>query len=90
LIAPEARHIDMTEFDPVQVKWEGSTSSKQMKGTLIISKIVIKDKGFLEWLANRELYEMWEKEQVKASRSAKGKAARISCEEEYGGAAAGG
>ena len=44
----------------MQVKWEGS-SSTAVKGTIVISKSAIKDKEFLEWIANRELYEIWEK-----------------------------
>ena len=47
-------------YDSVQVKWEGSSSTTKMKGTLIILKAAIKDKRFIEWIENRELYDMWE------------------------------
>ncbi len=60
LVNLHSRKIDLKEFDAVQVKWEGS-SSTAVKGTIVISKSAIKDKEFLEWIANRELYEIWEK-----------------------------
>ena len=66
---PTQKAIDMTEFDAVQVKWEGSSSSRQMKGTLIISKAAIRSKDFIEWIENREMYEIWEA-QNKANKKA--------------------
>ncbi len=54
------RKIDLKEFDSVQVKWEGS-SSTAVKGTIVISKGAIRDKEFLDWISNRDLYEIWEK-----------------------------
>jgi len=54
------RKIDLKEFDSVQVKWKGS-SSTAVKGTIVISKSAIKDKEFLDWISNRDLYEIWEK-----------------------------
>ena len=54
------RHIDLSkDFDAVQVKWVGSTSTG-MVGTIEIKKSAIKDKSLLEWMENRELYEIWE------------------------------
>lgn len=35
-----------------------------MVGTVEISKKAIKDKLFIEWLENRELYNLWEKEEL--------------------------
>jgi hypothetical protein len=42
------------------VKWEGS-SSTAVRGIIVITKAAINDKEFLEWIANRDLYEIWEK-----------------------------
>ena len=74
LVAPESRKIDLAEvFDAVQVKWIGSSSMAGMKGTIEIKKEAIKDRQLVEWLENRELYEMWEQEQKKTSRKAASK-----------------
>jgi hypothetical protein len=42
------------------VRFEGGTNS--MRGTIVIKKAAIKDKKFLQWLGNRELYAAWERE----------------------------
>lgn len=52
---------DLEVLDPVQIKFEGS-SAKSLRGTIIIQKRAIKDKKFLQWLGNRELYAAWEQE----------------------------
>ena len=57
-------NIDLEVLDPVQIKFEGSTA-KGMRGTIIIKKRAIKDKKFLQWISNRELYQAWEHEHKK-------------------------
>jgi hypothetical protein len=49
--------------DRVKIKWEGNSSGK-MVGTVEINKKAIKDKLFIEWLENRELYNLWEREEL--------------------------
>ena len=58
----EAEDINLEVLDPVKIKFEGSTA-KGMKGTIIITKKAIKDKKFIQWLENKELYAAWEQEQ---------------------------
>ena len=41
-----------------------------MIGTIEILKFAIKDRSLIEWLENRELYEMWESEQKKSRKTA--------------------
>lgn len=64
LMDPEARKIDLVEVfdaDAVKVQWLGSTNSG-MIGTLVVSKRAIQDPTIIEWIENRELYEIWESE----------------------------
>lgn len=51
--------VDLEVLDAVQVKYEGSTA-QSMRGTIVIKKRAIKDKKFLQWIQNRELYKAWE------------------------------
>ena len=62
----------MKEFDSVQVKWEGS-SSTAVKGIIVISKNAIDDKELIEWIENRDLYELWEQRQKPAKKATKPK-----------------
>ena len=69
LFDPNKRKIDLSEIcDAVHVKWVGKSSDTGMSGTIEIKKHAIKDRQIIEWLENRELYEMWEQEQKKTSR----------------------
>ena len=69
MVDPNKRKIDLSEIcDAVHVNWVGKSSDKGMSGTIIIKKHAIKDRQIIEWLENRELYEMWEQEQKKTSR----------------------
>lgn len=63
---PAKKKIDLSEdfVDKVKIKWSGTHEGK-MTGVIEINKQAIKDKLFLEWLQNRELYNIWEKEQEK-------------------------
>lgn len=54
--------VDLEVLDAVQVKYEGSTA-RGMRGTIVIKKRAIKDKKFLQWIQNRELYKAWEDQQ---------------------------
>ena len=51
--------VDLEVLDAVQIKYEGSTA-RGMRGTIVIKKRAIKDKKFLQWIQNRELYKAWE------------------------------
>ena len=71
LVAPMDRNIDLaTEYDAVNVKWVGSSSSSAMSGTIEIKKLAIQDKQLIEWVENRELYHIWESEQKKTRKAA--------------------
>ena len=41
-----------------------------MSGTIEIKKMAIRDPKIIEWLENRELYNLWEEEQKKGRKSA--------------------
>lgn len=60
-MAPESRTINLSiDFDAVQVFWVGSSSSGGMSGTIEVNKGALRDPKLIEWLENRELYDMWE------------------------------
>ena len=40
-----------------------------MSGTIEIKKMAIRDPNLIEWIENRELYEIWEEEQKKGRKA---------------------
>ena len=81
--------VDLEVLDAVQVKYEGSTA-RCMRGTIVIKKRAIKDRKFLQWIQNRELYKAWEEQQkviryeenAKKKKALKKKRQKVMMEEE--------